>query len=121
LWEKGSIVDLNTLIPPGSSLQLADAEGINDRAEIVGIGVPPGVPPGNWITQGHGFLLIPVCADGAEGCADAPLDPAVVARSRTVSAAESKKMTAEELAMLIKRMSRVAGQNRGFGLGVPRF
>jgi probable HAF family extracellular repeat protein len=121
LWENDSIVDLNTLIPPGSSLQLADAEGINDRAEIVGIGVPPGVPPGNWITQGHGFLLIPVCADGSEGCAEAPLDPAFVTRSRTLSGAESKKMTAEELAMLIKRMSRVAGRNRGFGLGVPRF
>ena len=59
LWEKGLMVDLNALIPSGSSLQLADAEDINDRGEIAGIGVPPGVPLANYITEGHGFLLIP--------------------------------------------------------------
>jgi FtsP/CotA-like multicopper oxidase with cupredoxin domain len=32
---------------------------INDRGEIDGIGVPPGVPSINFVTQGHGFLLIP--------------------------------------------------------------
>jgi len=59
LWENGSIVDLNALIPLGSSLQLADAMDINERGEIDGIGVPPGVESGNLITEGHGFLLIP--------------------------------------------------------------
>ena len=46
------------------------------------------------------FLLIPVCADGNEGCADAPLDPAVVAQSRAVSGAAPKTITAEELAII---------------------
>jgi len=45
-WKKGSMVDLNTLIPPGSSLQVAVVD-INDRGEIKGDGVPPGVPLAN--------------------------------------------------------------------------
>jgi len=70
LWEKGLMVDLNALISSGSSLQLADAEDINDRGEIAGIGVPPGVPVANYITEGHGFLLIPCDENhpGVEGC-----------------------------------------------------
>lgn len=46
LWESGSMVDLNTLIPAGSSLQLIDATNINDRGEIVGDGVPSGAAGG---------------------------------------------------------------------------
>jgi probable HAF family extracellular repeat protein len=70
LWAQGSIVDLETLIPPGSSLQLATASDINDRGEINGIGVPPGVPLANFVTQGHGFLLIPCDENhpGIQGC-----------------------------------------------------
>lgn len=41
LWENGGpIVDLNTLVPPGSNLTLELAENINDRGEISGIGGP---------------------------------------------------------------------------------
>jgi len=105
LWENGSIVDLNTLIPADSGLQLVDTEDINDRGEIPGTGVPPS----NVSTQGHAFLLIPVCADGTEGCADAPLDPLVAAQSRAVSGAVPKTMTAEELARFKER---IAGESR---------
>jgi probable HAF family extracellular repeat protein len=59
LWEKGSMIDLNTVISANSPLQLVVAYGINDREEIVGEGVPPGVPPANYSSQGHAFLLIP--------------------------------------------------------------
>jgi probable HAF family extracellular repeat protein len=59
LWEKGSMVDLNTLIPPDSGLQLVYAEAINDAGEIVGIGVPPGVSPADVETLGHAYVLIP--------------------------------------------------------------
>jgi probable HAF family extracellular repeat protein len=59
LWEAGSIVDLNTLIPHGSALRLAFASAINDRGEIDGTGVPPGVPTKDAITRGHAYLLIP--------------------------------------------------------------
>jgi probable HAF family extracellular repeat protein len=67
LWEDGGpMVDLNTLVPPGSALHLTDPDTINDRGEIAGFGF---LPNGDQ----HAFLLIP--CDGehsdAEGCEDA--------------------------------------------------
>jgi len=59
LWENGSMVDLNTLIPAGSSLELVYAEHINERGEILGIGVPAGVKRVDVETKGHVFVLIP--------------------------------------------------------------
>ena len=63
LWEKGSIVDLNTLVPPGASLHLTAAAFLNDRGEIVGDGLLPN-------GDNHGFLLIPCDENhpGVEGC-----------------------------------------------------
>jgi probable HAF family extracellular repeat protein len=89
LWENGQLADLNALIPRDSPLVLVgtgplsdvDVPNINDRGEIVGVGVPPGCKTAAFQFCGHAFLLIPVCADGTEGCADAPLDPAVVQAS----------------------------------------
>ncbi|HKU26493.1 MAG TPA: hypothetical protein VJQ54_13545 [Candidatus Sulfotelmatobacter sp.] len=40
LWEGGSMVDLNTLIPSGSGLTLVYGIAISEKGEIVGIGVP---------------------------------------------------------------------------------
>jgi probable HAF family extracellular repeat protein len=59
LWERGSMVDLNTLIPHDAGLTLVYGEAINDAGEIVGIGVPPGVSPGDVEVLGHAFVLIP--------------------------------------------------------------
>jgi len=110
------LIDLNSLIPPDSPLELVAANDINDRQEIAGEGVPQGVEPSNVFTQGHAFLLIPVCADGTEGCANAPLDPVVVAQSRVASGTALKTMTTEELATFKEKMARMAGRNRGFRL-----
>jgi probable HAF family extracellular repeat protein len=57
LWEDGSMFDLNTLIPPGSNLQLQFVETINDRGEIAGTGI-------DSIGNEHAFLLIP-CDPGS--------------------------------------------------------
>ena len=69
LWENGSIIDLNSRVPSNSSLQLAIAFNINERGEIAGIGIPPGVPLGDLEVSSHAFLLVP-CAEGDEGCED---------------------------------------------------
>ena len=68
LWQKGGpMIDLNVFVPKeGSSLALlTDAFNINDRGEIIGTGVPPGIPPGE--VGGHVFLLIP-CGDESDNC-----------------------------------------------------
>jgi hypothetical protein len=64
------MVDLNTLIPPGSNLTLTYAVGINDRGEIAGFGVPVGVSPDQYETQGHAYILIPCDENRADsdGC-----------------------------------------------------
>jgi hypothetical protein len=85
LWEgNGPMVDLNTLIPPGASLELTYAIAINDRGEIAGFGVSPGVPPEDYETQGHAYVLLP-CDEGhpnLEGCDYSMADDAHSVRPR---------------------------------------
>jgi len=99
LWENGSIVDLNTLIPPNSSLDLVEtgplsqvfAPNINDAGEIVGFGRPPGCPNnGSGESCGHVFLLIPCDANhpNLEGC-----DYSLVNASATTAAVASTSST----------------------------
>ena len=64
LWENGGpMVDLNTLIPPGSGIELATGASINDRGEINARGVLP-----NGDT--HAVILIPCDENHSdiEGC-----------------------------------------------------
>jgi len=85
LWEDGGpMVDLNTLIPPGSSLTLTYAVAINDNGVVVGFGVPPGVPPEEYETKGHAYILIPCDEEhpGVEGCNYRMVDVNVANASR---------------------------------------
>lgn len=69
LWEKGGpSVDLNTLIPPDSPLQLTVAALITDRGEIVGGGDPLGCT--NNDACNHIYVLIPCDENhpGVQGC-----------------------------------------------------
>jgi probable HAF family extracellular repeat protein len=52
LWENGSLAGLQSLLVPGSNVSLNNAININDRGEIVGMGV---LPNGDQ----HVVLLIP--------------------------------------------------------------
>jgi probable HAF family extracellular repeat protein len=61
LWEnRGPIIDLNTLVPASTGVQLISAPDINDRGEIAALGLLPN-------GDGHAFLLIP-CKEENEGC-----------------------------------------------------
>ena len=83
LWENGSMVDLNALVSPNPALQLIYAIGINDRGEIAGTGVLPGVStaPPDQDTLSHAFLLIPCDANhpNIEGCNYSLVDENVTA------------------------------------------
>ena len=73
----GPLTDLNTVIPPGATLDLTFAVAINDRGEIVGFGVPPGCAPQNVGQCGHAYMLIP-CGIGEE-CINTALSTSTVA------------------------------------------
>ena len=63
------MLDLNTLIPPDSGLQLTNAFNINDRGEILAKSIPLGVTPIDDEDLGHVVLLIP-CGDDHEHCGE---------------------------------------------------
>jgi len=71
LWEDGGpMLDLNTLIPPNSGVQLLEAININDRGEILAISVPLGAIPNTDL--GRLDLLVPCEAESDEGCGGSP-------------------------------------------------
>lgn len=70
LWEKGQMIDLNRFLPPVAALQqLTDAYSINNRGEIVGLGIPSGCD--DEFVCGHVFVLTPCPDETSEGCTDA--------------------------------------------------
>jgi probable HAF family extracellular repeat protein len=91
LWEDGRMVDLNTLIPPNSSLQLQFASNVNDRGEIVGEGLPVGCT--NSDLCGHLFLLTPCDDNHGDGgdCEEHTESATAVAQSSSDSHAEFDK------------------------------
>jgi probable HAF family extracellular repeat protein len=62
LWEEGSMVDLNTLIPANSPFHLYSASFIDDRGQIAAFGI---------LTNGdtHAVLLIP-CVENRNGSSE---------------------------------------------------
>jgi probable HAF family extracellular repeat protein len=64
LWQNGFMVDLNALIPVGSSLELTDPLKITDDGEIAGIGIVPGSGCDNADACGVAFVLQPAGEEG---------------------------------------------------------
>ena len=65
------MLDLNTLIPSDSGLQLTNAFNINNRGEILAKSFPIGTTPNDDADLGHLVLLIPCGKDDHEGeCSD---------------------------------------------------
>jgi hypothetical protein len=64
------MLDLNTLIAPGSGFQLTNAFNINDRGEILAKAAPLGFTPNDDADLGHLVLLVPCERDEEEGCED---------------------------------------------------
>ncbi|HMD17516.1 MAG TPA: hypothetical protein VKH18_12690 [Terriglobales bacterium] len=110
LWEEGGVmVDLNTLVPPNSGIQLYETGNINDLGEIAVQG-----PDANG--NNHAVLLIP-CDDNhrdVEGCDYSMVDASEVASrpSPAVSGAASRALPQSPL----RRMNRYHLP----GLGVSR-
>jgi probable HAF family extracellular repeat protein len=122
LWEDGGpMVDLNTLIPPGSTLQLVMATSINDHGEIGGQGVTSN-------GDNHAFLLIP-CDDkhsDGEGCDYTPVDATTVPQTQPVAHQASGLMLSPIVTQRTSRYRHIASsRNTGNGLaddlldGVP--
>ena len=65
LWSKDQMVELNTLLPPGTGWQLTSAWDIDDNGAIVGEGVRPDGTPG-------AFLLTPVPPAGVSTGGEGP-------------------------------------------------
>ena len=86
LWENGGpMVDLNSLIPAGSSLQLTFAFAINGRGEIIGVGLPVGCAPQDVDLCGHAFVLIPCDGDhsNVQSCDYSMVDAPVAQRNNS--------------------------------------
>ncbi len=106
LWEQGSMVNLNNLIPHGSSLLIQIPYGINSQGEISANGVDA---DGN----SHAALLIP-CDDnhpGVEGCdysmadaADADANSALRAELPSPTAKRSGRRTLLQNGFLLHRV-----------------
>ena len=104
VWdEKSGMVDLNTVIPPGSGFQLTNAFNINDRGDILAKAAPLGFTPNDDADLGHLVLLVPCgnkdadCAAGANlNVSSAPqLSTASVAKP-TASAAQQQKASGDD-------------------------
>jgi probable HAF family extracellular repeat protein len=103
LWENGlPSVDLNTLIPPNSPLQLTVADLITDRGEIVGGGNPLGCSNNDGCN--HVYVLIP-CDENhtnIEDCDYSLVDAATTAGVLPTSAVSSGKLSPAKLMTRIR-------------------
>jgi probable HAF family extracellular repeat protein len=116
IWENGGpMIDLNTLIPPNSPLELYDGENINDRGEIAGRGFPLGCGDANACP--HAYLLIPCDPAAGQDCSPVTATHANAALpSKHAALSTQKEQTVMERlvawrAQLAKRIHADKGRN----------
>jgi probable HAF family extracellular repeat protein len=112
IWENGNgkgAIDLNTLVRPGSGLQLAEAQFINDRGEITGKAV---------LSNGdqHAFLLIPKDQIDQDDAITATQVDVAPVTPRTTYMTYSRMTPAMRAAL----RARFSHRFRGFGLKPPK-
>jgi probable HAF family extracellular repeat protein len=121
LWENGSMVDLNTLVPPSSSLKLIFPMAINDRGEITGTGdPPPGCGDDDGGLCGHAFLIIPCDENhpGVEGCDYSMVEGSATATGSAMptTTAVKPELSPDAIRQLMEAASRRSRPwYRGFG------
>ncbi len=108
LWEnRGPMIDLNSLISPGSGLTLTDAFYINDRGEIAGSGV---LASGDQ----HAYLLIPCDEKHPGECEDYSMIEASASqtsRSATTSQRSESPITpVERVRSMMRQRYHLPGQ-----------
>jgi probable HAF family extracellular repeat protein len=120
LWEDGGpIVDLNTLVAPGSGVTVVNAFDINDRGEIAGNG---------FLANGdaRAVLLIPCDENhaGVEDCDFDTVDAETAAQVRpaqiTPAAAASSFANLSPAERMTRFRSMMANRNRRFGAVPPK-
>ena len=116
VWEDGgSMVDLNTLIPSDSGLQLTNAFNINDRGEILAKSVPLGVSPIDDEDLGHVVLLVP-CERDDDCKSNTPRTTSLIPTGRAVSnlagAGTNPPSPANARNAVVARQQRMARQYR---------
>jgi probable HAF family extracellular repeat protein len=117
VWQEGGpMMDLNTLIQPGTGYQLTNAIDINDRGEILAKAAPVGFTPNDDADLGPLALLIP-CDDehsGIDDCDYSEVDPDAIASNVTLVPSTAIRISGDEdrpafrgapIAMLQRRKS----------------
>ncbi|HKV80234.1 MAG TPA: hypothetical protein VJP02_18945 [Candidatus Sulfotelmatobacter sp.] len=121
LWDSGSMIDLHAFVPPGSGIQLAEAQAINARGEIAGDLLPPGCTDDTQC--GHAFVLI-LCDDHSneEGCQEGDEGTATAiqnspARTNVPTRMIDSGLTPKEIGARIRTRF---GRSRGFSRVPPK-
>jgi hypothetical protein len=113
------MIDLNTRIPADSNFQLVYGEAINERGEITGIGVPPGISPADVESLGHAFVLIPCDRNDTHGREDRAQGTTTSAQDNPAAATpNSTKLTHNKVSselMGVFRARLLAHQHRRLG------
>ncbi len=125
LWENGSIVDLQTLVLPGSGITLSSCDAceigaynINDSGEIAGQGV---------LSDGNSRVVLLIPCDenhpNVEGC-DYSLVDAATAQGSTASIASTSTSATPANLTPSERQDRIRAlptkRNRRFGVPAPK-